>query len=55
MLLIYKVFEFNKCKYLQLEKTSDFEIEKPIQKTLAINLLKGIDKKSHIRFFFFAL
>ena len=34
------------CKSLQLEKPSGFEIEIPIQKTLAINLLKGMAKRT---------
>ena len=42
-----KFFEFSRqCKYLQLEKPSGFEIEIPIQKTLAINLLKGMAKRT---------
>ena len=40
-----KISDFSRqCKHIQLEKSKGFEIEKPIQKELAINLLKGMVK-----------
>ena len=47
LILINNVFEFSRqYKYLQLEKPSGFENEIPIQKTLTINLLKGMAKRT---------
>ena len=34
------------CIYLQLEKPSGFEIEMPIHKRLAIDLLEGMAKRT---------
>ena len=46
-MIIDKISDFSRqCKYLKLEKQSDFKIEKPIQKQLAINLLKGMAKRT---------
>ena len=36
------------CKYLKLDKPSGIEIEIPIYKRLAINLVKGMAKRSHL-------
>ena len=46
-MILNKLFDYNsQCQYLQLEKPSGFEIELPIQKTLAISLLKGMAKRT---------
>ena len=45
--MINEISDFSRqCKYFQLEKPSGFEIEKPIQKRLAMNLLKGMAKRT---------
>lgn len=45
--IINKLFDYSsQCQYLQLKKPSDFEIELPIQNTLAISLLKGMAKRT---------
>ena len=42
-----KISDFSRiCKYLQLGKPLGFEIEKLIQNQLAINLLKGMAKRT---------